>query len=145
MMESIEQNKFEGWAVVELFGHAKEIGFVTTQYFGPACLFQIDVPELPEREIVLARAEWIDVDGETKFVPIGSKVKRAAVPHRSRLVGPSAIYSMTPCTEETARKAIDEFCKRRLILLELATGAPVLPAPPADDDFLPGEDGSDEN
>jgi len=47
--------KFEGWAIVEMFGHGREIGYVTTQYFGSACLFQIDVPELPERERTLRR------------------------------------------------------------------------------------------
>lgn len=113
-------NKFEGWAVVELFGHAKEIGFVTTQYFGTACLFQIDVPELPEREYVLERPEYIDEEDGRVWTPAGSKVKRAACPARTRLVGPSAVYSMTPCTETTARRALEEISPRRLILLELA-------------------------
>jgi hypothetical protein len=120
-----QTNKFEGWAVVELFGHAKEIGFVTTQYFGTACLFQIDVPELPERELVLERPEYTDTADGREWVPAGSKVKRAACPGRSRLVGPSAIYSMSPCTEETAKKAIEEFSPRRLILLEMGKVKPL--------------------
>jgi hypothetical protein len=44
------QSKFEGYAVVEIFGHIKEVGFVTTEYFGAAALFRIDTPELPMRE-----------------------------------------------------------------------------------------------
>lgn len=50
-----QQAKFEGWAVVEIMGHQKEIGYVTTQYFGPAGLFRVDRPELPEREFELRR------------------------------------------------------------------------------------------
>lgn len=118
-------NKFEGWAVVELFGHAKEIGFVTTQYYGTACLFQIDVPELPERELVLERPEYVDTEAGREWMPSGSKVKRQASAARSRLVGPGAVYSMTPCTEETAKKAIEEFSPRRLILLEMAQVIPL--------------------
>jgi hypothetical protein len=119
------QNKFEGWAVVELFGHAKAIGFVTTECYGQAVLFRVDTPELPEREFILDRPavtnSWIVSDGRVLnagWTPAGSKVRRAAVPGASRLVGPAAIYSIVPCTEETAREAIDKLIERPLILLE---------------------------
>jgi hypothetical protein len=115
-----KQAAFEGWAIVELFGHAKEIGFVTTQYFGTACLFQIDVPELPEREFSLQSPQWIEHEGRTVLAGEGSKVKRAASLGRSRLVGPGAIYSMTPCTQETAMIAIERMQPRPLMVLELA-------------------------
>jgi len=82
---------------VELFGHAKEVGFV---------------------------------DGGSRWTPVGSKVKRESVPARSRLVGVGAIYSITPCTEETAMRAIEEVIRRPLILLEL---------PKDRKELLPGE------
>ena len=125
-----EVNRLEGWAVVEMFGHVKEVGYVTTQHFGVACLFQVDTPELPEREFVLESPEYV----AGKWAPVGSKVKREASPAKTRLVGPGAIYSMTPCTEETALKAIESFTRRPLILLELAKGA---------DKLLPGESVTD--
>ncbi len=28
-----ETSKFEGWAVVEMFGHSREVGYITTEYF----------------------------------------------------------------------------------------------------------------
>jgi hypothetical protein len=115
-----QTNKFEGWAVVELFGHAKEIGFVTTQYFGTACLFQIDVPELLDREFTLQAPQWLEHEGRTILAPEGTKVKRAASQGRSRLVGPGAVYSMTPCTQETAMVAIERMQPRPLMILELA-------------------------
>jgi hypothetical protein len=128
-----KQAAFEGWAIVELFGHAKEIGFVTTQYFGTACLFQIDVPELPEREFSLQAPQWIEHEGRTVLAGEGSKVKRAASVGRSRLVGPGAIYSMTPCTQETAMIAIERMQPRPLMVLELAK------KPDAPQLTLPGE------
>jgi hypothetical protein len=118
-----QTTQFEGWAVVELFGHAKEIGFVSTRYFGTACLFQIDVPELPEREILSQVAQWVEHEGRTILAPEGSKMKRPGSPARTRLVGPGAVYSMTPCTEETARIAIERAIPRALVLLELGKKA----------------------
>ena len=119
-----QQNSFEGWAVVELFGHQREVGFVTTQVFGSAVLFRIDTPELPEREYALERPAYasLELDGSTarrKWCPEGSRVKRQAVPARTKLVGPSAIYAMTPCTEATAMMAIERSIEPPLILLEL--------------------------
>jgi hypothetical protein len=114
-------NHFESWAVVELFGHAKEVGFVTTEYFGTAGLFRIDVPELPEREFVLQRPEYTTDEGgrDQRWTPVGAKVRRPATPARSRLVGPGAIYSITPCTEATARIALEDLIRRMPILLEM--------------------------
>jgi len=137
-METQQSNNFEGWAVVELFGHQREVGFVTTQIFGSAVLFRIDTPELPEREYTLQRPAHANLHpptenaSTTKWCPAGSKVKRQAVPARTKLVGPSAIYAMTPCTEATAMMAIERSIEPPLILLELAA-APMLT------ETLPGE------
>src|ERR1700687_5789696 len=97
------QAKFEGWAVIELFGHQREAGFVTTQYYGNAAMFQLDVPELPEREWTIERPEWSS-DG---MIPAGSTVKKEAIAGRTRLINPSAVYALNPCNEEAARKAIE--------------------------------------
>jgi hypothetical protein len=124
------QKTFEGWAVVELFGHAKEVGFVLTEAYGTAVLFRVDTPELPDREYVLERPEY---DEQGKYLPIGSKVRRPAVPARSRLIGPGAIYSILPCTEAAAHQAIEHLIRRPLILLEL-------PAAPQKELTLPLDD-----
>lgn len=58
-METQSNSTFEGWAVVELFGHQREVGFVTTQVFGAAVLFRIDTPELSDREYTLERPEQV--------------------------------------------------------------------------------------
>lgn len=109
-----EQAKFEGWAVVELMGHQREVGFVTTQYFGGPALFQIDVPELPERETTLKRPDWID----GRHAPAGTVVKRDAVQGRTRLVSPSAIYALNPCSEEVARRELDRMpCSIKIVSL----------------------------
>ncbi len=126
--QSVE-GKFEGWAIVELFGHQREVGFVTTQVFGAAVLFRIDTPELPEREYTLERPEQVKHEGIYRWAGVGSKVKREGVPAKTKLVGPSAIYAMTPCTEQTARMAIERSIQPPLILLELAE-AKMLPDAP---------------
>jgi hypothetical protein len=139
-----QTTQFEGWAVVELFGHAKEIGFVTTRYFGTACLFQIDVPDLPEREYTLQAPQWLEHEGSTIMAPAGSKVKRAASPGRSPLVGPSAIYKLTPCTQETAFLAIERMSPRPLMILELAKKPDTPAVTWPGDEHLPGEEEDEE-
>lgn len=139
-MDQAPQSKFEGWAIAELFGHQREVGFVTTEYFGPAALFRIDVPELLEREFVLKRPAMVD----ERWTAAGAKVKRQAVPARSRLIGPGAIYALNPCSEEAAKAAIEELSPRPLILIEAPKiDYKVLPQTvPDDDDFnAEGSDG----
>jgi hypothetical protein len=140
MSEDVEvkQATFEGWAIVEMMGHRKEIGYVTTQAFGPAVLFRVDRPELPEREFTLTRPEYIEqgqVEGLRQWCPIGTKVKRAAVPALSCLVAPGSLYAMTPCSEAAARTAIERNIERPLILIELPAVA-ALPDPNDDTDRM---------
>ncbi len=131
-----DKKQFEGWAVVELYGHQREVGFVSTQYYGAASLFQIDVPELEEREYQLKSPEWAG----SQLIQAGSIVRREAVAGRSRLVGVGAIYAINPCTEQTARDLIDRNATRKLQLVSLAESSQ-LPA----EVTLPGEDSDDED
>jgi len=116
----VKQGSFEGWAIVEMMGHRKEIGFVTTQAFGQAVLFRIDCPELPEREFVLESPEYAKVNGDSsRWCPTGTKVRRSAVPARSCLVAPSSLYAINPCSEQAAMTAIERSIARPLIALEI--------------------------
>jgi hypothetical protein len=72
---SAEQPKFEEWALLELFGHQRLAGLVTEVQLGGASFVRVDVP------------------GDTK----------KAATKLTKLYNPSAIYSITPVTEETAR------------------------------------------
>ncbi len=109
-----QQSSFQGWAVVEMMGHRKEIGFVTTEAYDAAVMFRVDTPELPEREFALTRPEYV----ESEWMAAGTKVKRAATPARSCLVAPGSLYAMTPCSEEMAREAIERAFPRPLILID---------------------------
>lgn len=128
-MES-EQAKFEGWAILEMMGHRSEIGYVTTEHFGAASLFRVDSPEFQEREFELTRPQYID----GQLAPIGSKVKREAIPAKSCLVGPGSIYALNPCTEETARKAIEAGIHRPLILLSVPDRPQITSSSSVDED-----------
>lgn len=111
--------------MVELMGHRREVGFVTTENYGAASLFRVDSPALPERDFVLDRPSYAwQVDPDTKkraehFVPAGTKVHREAVPPKSCLVGPGSIYAINPCTEDAALHAIETMIERPLILVAL--------------------------
>lgn len=114
VQEQTEQTKFEGWAIVEVFGHQRYAGYVSTQVFGTAAMFRVDVPALPEREDTLKSQEWID----GHYRPTGTKVKRGAVQAYTKLFGVGAIYSMTPCTEAAAVRAVESMQQRPLMVVE---------------------------
>ncbi len=124
------QSEFKGYAVVEVMGHQRHIGYVETQAFGGTVLFRVDTPELAEREYTLTAPEYVPGEGT---VPKGSKVKRAGSPAVSVLLGAGSIYRITPCSQEVALEAIDRDQHRALIVIERAAKA-ALAAPTEDDD-----------
>lgn len=69
---------FDCWAVLELFGHVRLAGRVTEASIGGCSFLRVDVPDRDT--------------GEVKF---------------TRYFGNGAIYSMTPVTEEVARRVGD--------------------------------------
>ena len=71
-------SELKSWALVELFGHQRIVGFLSQQTFGTGVLFRVDVPDLVK-------------DG---------KVLRVGF---TRYFGLSAIYSITPVSEDVVR------------------------------------------
>lgn len=69
-------NAYEGWAIVELMGHRRLGGYVQEASMYGATMLRIDVPAPP--------------DGATKDA--------------TQFYGGSAIFSVTPTSEETARR-----------------------------------------
>jgi len=85
LLPSIEgqdsEPEMKSWALVELFGHQRIVGFLTQQTFGSGVLFRVDVPDLLK----------------------DSKVQRKGF---TRYFGLSAIYSITPIDEQTVRELL---------------------------------------
>lgn len=72
----MKSEKFESWAIIELFGHNRIAGKVSEATIGGCAFLRCDVPEFNGHEAF------------TKFY------------------GNGAIYSMTPCSEEAALLAL---------------------------------------
>jgi hypothetical protein len=68
-----QSEKFDVWALIELFGHSRIAGRVTERNLGGAAFLQVDVPE------------------------------NGINPPFTRLLNPSAIYAINPLDEQTAR------------------------------------------
>ena len=134
-----KQATFEGWAIVEVFGHQRYAGFVTTEAFGQAVLFRVDVPPLAERERTTKQYGY---DDDGKSVPPGSIVKESAVQGYTKYFGPGAIYAMTPCTQDAAEKAVESMQARKVSVVSIPPDAATLP-PHRDDDNDDGESGFD--
>lgn len=69
---SAEKKSFDAWCLVELFGHQRIVGHVTTEDIGGASFVRVDVPA---------------GDGSTAY---------------TRYYGSAAIYAISPITKETA-------------------------------------------
>lgn len=113
--ESAQSNGFEGWAIVEIFGHQRYAGHVSTEAFGTAVMFRVDVPALEAREKVSLRPGYVG----SQYVPAGSLIQEGAVQGYTKLFGVGAIYAITPCTQEAAIKAVEEMQPRLLMVLKL--------------------------
>lgn len=72
-----EQQGFDSWAIVELFGHQKIAGRVSEQPMAGTTFLRVEVPE----------------------------TNRSAA--YTRLFGAGAIYGITPCTEEEATSILN--------------------------------------
>jgi hypothetical protein len=70
-----DTDKFECWAVVEVMGHQRYAGLVKEQAIGGCAFVRVDVPQIGDR------------------LPF------------TKLLGPSSIFAITPCSEEAARAA----------------------------------------
>lgn len=129
-----QQSTFSGWALIELFGHQREAGFVTTQYFGDKAMFQVDIPEIPERTETLDSPKW----GPDRFLPAGSVVKQDAIPGRTRLVNPGAVYALNPATEEVVRAAVSASERREIKVISVPEGAQrMLPGESQEEEYDP--------
>jgi hypothetical protein len=76
--EGEQQEELKSWALVELFGHQRIVGWLSTQKFGTGVLFRVDVPDL-------LKDGKKERDGFTRYF------------------GLSSIYSITPIDEQTVR------------------------------------------
>ena len=77
-----ETRTFEGYAVIELFGHNIIAGYVSEESIGGASFVRVDVPPVDDRP------------GYTKFF------------------GGAAIYAITPTDEETTQMAAERLLVR---------------------------------
>lgn len=73
--------ELKAWALVEIFGHTRIVGFLSQQAFGSGVLFRVDVPDLTSSGKVIRQ-------GFTRYF------------------GLAAIYSITPISEEMVRQLL---------------------------------------
>src|ERR1017187_6247130 len=116
-----QQAEFSGWAKVEVMGHQSHTGYVKTEVYGATVLFRIDTPELPEREYVLTEPAMAQPDPQScdNWCPVGTRVRRAARPGVTVLVGAGSIYRIIPCSESVAIKSIDSEMRASLMIVGL--------------------------
>lgn len=103
---------FESWAVAEIFGHQKYAGFVTQMTLGNQIMWRIDVPAIGDNAAF------------------------------TKIFGLSAIFSLTPCSEDIVRKLIASWQVQSapLHIFQLTAGTD-----PPSGYIAPGEDADDDD
>lgn len=81
--ETDKEPELRAWALVELFGRQRIVGYLSQQTFGDAVLFRVDIPDLMKDGKVVRR-------GFTRYV------------------GAKAIYGITPIDEPTVRRLLPD-------------------------------------
>lgn len=126
---------FEGWVILELMGHRRLAGYLSERQIGGASFLRIDVPsnDICKRCSGNGGLQETDLDGRPTHTedPCTGCDGYGTPLHASQFYASSAVYCITPTTEETARR-----------VAALARPAPVqnweLPAlPSADEDECP--------
>jgi len=114
-MTDIQQTRFEGWAIVDVLGHQRYVGYVTTEAYGAAVMFRVDVPALEPRTRTTERPGYVG----DRYLPAGATVEEGAVPGYTKLIGAGSIYTLTPCTQEAALAAVESTQPRPLMQVAL--------------------------
>lgn len=128
-----EQLQYDGWALVEILGHRKVAGMVTTHYFGATGFFKVVTPEVPETLLTLESPAWLE-DGTRALKGAVLKMSR---PASEIFIGVASVYAFTPIREEDvlsyAPVKQELFLQGEQPLIEAPLGGAV----PTEDDGMP--------
>ncbi len=129
-MEEQTQTQFNGWALVEIMGHRRAAGEVTTKYIGTAAFLHVVTPEVPPTLYTVDSDRWID--GSRVYA---GSIMEASRPRSEIYIGSGSIYAMTPIAEDEVLShaplthKVIQAAERKLI-----EGATELPDNPDEDD-----------
>lgn len=90
-----EKTNFEGWALVELFGHQKIVGWATEATIAGGSFLRVDVPKADK-----SGADF------------------------TRYYGAAAIYSLSPVSEEIVMRLVASYQQRPVSPYELSEQTP---------------------
>ena len=95
-----EQNKWEGWMIVELVGHRRLAGMVTEEVIAGKAMLRLDIPDRKGSIVT----QYVNPDSVYALTPCDEKIARAFMastgdplePYRWAITGPAgkhALYS----------------------------------------------------
>lgn len=123
------QSKFEGWAIVDVLGHQRFFGYVSTEYFGTATFFRVETPKRPPVERVLATEEYVSPYGTC---PAGARIVHEGKMGATRLIGADSIYMIAPTAQDRVMEELNESDRCSVLSVTNPDGTP---RKPSDDDY----------
>jgi hypothetical protein len=124
---------FEGWGIIEIFGHRKAAGFIREVSLFGAQMAAVDIPESPAVE-----EQW-EGEGANRY---RVRAARPAIPAATQFYGGGSIFSMTPTTEQVARAAVERFRRESVTEYPVTFHRALPPATQPPDAEVLGDDGA---
>lgn len=110
-----QSRSYAGWAIVDVLGHQRFVGYVTTEYFGTTAFFRVLTPERAQRDRVVEQSEW---PGGWGTIHNGSTVTESSEPSSERFIGAGSIYQLTPASKTRVMALLDEIDPRTVIAVK---------------------------
>jgi hypothetical protein len=120
-----EQSKFEGWAVVNVLGHQRYAGHVTTEHFGQTVFFRVVTPAREGRTRIAENGDYIGNHHGWSYAAQGWRLTEADAPEIVRYVGAGSIYTLEPMSQDAVMKELDSIAPRKVIDVTDADGKPI--------------------
>ena len=92
----MSEERFEGWAILELMGHRRLAGYVREVELAGSGMLRLDVPDEEDGDKTCEECGANSADGcicEPALGPVQA----------TQFYSPSAVYCLTPTTEQLAR------------------------------------------
>jgi hypothetical protein len=125
------------WAILEIFGHTKHAGKLSSVTVAGAGFVRIEIPALPAKTRVLERAEYVRDPATARSIMAtpGATLGLSDEPASEKVYNPTAIFSIAPVSEATARAVAEQLAGRDWFLI--SNGLTLEAPKPAADDSLP--------
>ena len=120
----MQQSDFQTWAIIEVFGHEKYAGEVSTAKVGDSSMVMLSVPEVQNHEVTLPGfVKYINHSSVFSITPVSEEYAREMAVQLSK--HPVQGYEHRQVIQQLAKKATEQMTMgelKKMLQLDAAQG-----------------------